>query len=192
MQYHERVGLPGFAECLVETSTLAFIESTTDLTLLLRVEQDDPPRADIVVTTDMEGRCIEDVDHRLRDIVVTGDAEDGNLRIERFVQPLVAAWIVVNDIARQQNEIGAFTQGLGQHGSQRVEHDEAALTTGRVAHEMRIGDLEDADGGHGVNANAMIAPVSEAAKHGNRFSSGRSQVYTDPAWPRRCSEPAGR
>ena len=192
MQHHERVGLSGFAEYFVESSSLAFIESTTDLTLLLRVEQDDPPRADIVVTTDPEGRCIEDVDHRLRDVVVTGDAEDGNLRIERFAQPLVAAWIVVNDVARQQNEIGGFTQGLGQHGSQRVEHDEAALTTGGVAHEMRIGDLEDADSGHGVDANAMTAPVSEAADRGNRFSSGRSQACKDPAWPRRCSEPAGR
>lgn len=84
MKYDERMLRRSITQRGLESLQLAVIEPAADLSLLLGVEHDESPSADIVVATDAEGRDIEYRSHGLRRVVISGDAEHGNTRIEHF------------------------------------------------------------------------------------------------------------
>ena len=113
-----------------------------------RVEKDERPVAEPHITTDLEGRDVEQLVHELGVVVITRQAEHGHaepLRLE--AESLVARpALVLDDIAGDQNRIGRPARvalRVLEHGHERIVgiYPAHPAVDGRV--QMRIADMQD-------------------------------------------------
>ena len=69
----------------------------------------------------------------------------------------------MDDVARQQHRIGRLeiSGRAAQHLAQRVEGAHAAHLPAGITHKVRVGELQQADDGHGTYANATAVPPGQ-------------------------------
>ncbi len=145
MQCDEHVALAGVRQARIEARELRGAHVPESLSGHAAVDHHDPPGAQVMETTDLEGRGSQLAAHEFAIVVIAGQAP---YRLAQVAKQLahrgVAARVVVDQITREQQGVGipVVRPGVLQHALERVTRVHAAQGTVSPRHEVRVGELQ--------------------------------------------------